>query len=528
MALNFNIPMPQGGMDAFAKGFGLTDNLMKQLLERRELKQKQDQFKEELALKKQAAARAGANSDLHRSILEQQLLGLKHKNDPDYEWQQFNKMFGGGGQSGAQGGQGGQPQGDQYPAVNKMFAGQGMFPGGEMEHGNIDLGNRPHVPNPETGGESTVYSMSIGTPKGEVLIPRVSEDGRILSKEEAVDQFHKTGQHLGIYSSPDEATQAAEAIHQKQAQSVGAKPGQNLLDVLRNDPIKRAYFKHKYKFDPLAVDKESVLHGPARDASDLAKLKKEVGENSEVYQNAKAAYDAQIDAKKDLRDLRARTKAGLKPGEKEFFDKETGEPLGKEIPLTEKERDSEQGNSLFNTLYPYVYKGASPFSGEGSINRLQQAASNYKTDPKARKLFDDFLLAEKMLAATTVNEASTLKAGRTNRTYNMLKESLEAQDIPRLIKKFVKEYNLPASAQLKAGMRYQKLLSEARNKAKRDTPATQKLFYNPELQQQHEQKVSEGEPPAGDKDVIVIDPNGKRFKTTEANAAHLPKGWSRG
>jgi len=239
--------------------------------------------------------------------------------------------------------------------------------------------------------------------------------------------------------------------------------------------------------------KESnILHGPARDAADLEKLRKDVGEASPVYQNAKAVYDAQIDAKKDLRDLRARTKAGLKPGEKEFFDSQSGEPLGKEIPLTAKERESEEGNILFNELYPYVYKGASPFSGQGSIRRLEQAAANYKTDPKARKLMDDFLLSEKMMAATTVNEASTLKAGHTNQTYNRLKESLEAQDIPKLVKKLFKEYGLPPSAQLKAAMRYQKILSDARNKARKGTPATQKLFYNPQMQAQYEAEKLEG------------------------------------
>lgn len=318
---------------------------------------------------------------------------------------------------------------------------------------------------------------------------------------------------------------------QKKAQQQSNNPS-NLtgpdLELMRKFPALRGFHKKVFGIDPLAAE-NNALHGPARDAADLAKLKKEVGEDSDVYQNAKSAYDAQIDAKKDLRDLRARTKSGLKPGEKEFFDKETGVPLGKEIPLTAAERQSEEGNILFNELYPYVYKGASPFSGEGSIGRLQKAAANYKTDPKARQLFDDFLLSEKMLAATTVNEASTLKAGRTNRTYNMLKESLEAQDIPRMVKKLVKEYGIPASAQLKAAMRYQKALSEARNKARKGTPATQKLFYNPEMQAQHEAQVNEVTQPATeDKNVIVIDQNGKKFKTTEANASHLPNGWKRG
>lgn len=134
-----------------------------------------------------------------------------------------------------------------------------------------------------------------------------------------------------------------------------------------------------------------------------------------------------------------------------------------------------------------------------------------------------------MLAATTVNEASTLKAGRTNRTYNMLKESLDAQDVPKIIKKLIKQYGLPASAQLKASMNYQKALSDARQKARKGTPATQKLFYNPEMQAQHEAQTNEEQPNSNkNKAVIVIDPNGKKYETTEANATHLPKGWKRG
>ncbi len=298
------------------------------------------------------------------------------------------------------------------------------------------------------------------------------------------------GEGMGMFSPEgmQEAQQAppvtAPAAPQTATAGAPNMGGLN-LELLKAHPMLRGFAKKHLGFDPLAGE-SNVLHGPARDAADLAKLKSQVGENSEVYQNAKAAYDAQVDAKKDLRDLRARTKAGLKTGEKEFFDEETGAPLGKEIPLTATERQAEEGNILFNEFYPYVYKGGSPFSGEGSIGRLQQAAANYKTDPKARQMFDDLLLSDKMLAATVVNEASTLKAGKQNRTYGMLKESLESSDIPRVIKKLIKEYNIPASAQLKASMRYQKILSDARQKARKGTPATQKLFYNPEMQAQHE------------------------------------------
>lgn len=459
MALN--IPNTDLPGNSFLKGVDtgstMFSRLMQPVLEREKQKQQAEQFAQELALRKQAEARMGANSGLNRQILQQQLLKLQHSNDPNYEIQQLQHMI-----ESLSGG--GKPQGQVNPEAPGM---------------------QPPMPTQEEG------------------------------------------QGLGVFT-PEGMGEAQQQAQQAQQPQQSAPQGGIDMEAIKNNPILRGYFKKHFGVDP-ASGEHNVLHGPARDAADLAKLKKEVGENSEVYQNAKNAYDAQLDAKKDLRDLRARTKQGLKPGEKEFFDEQTGEPLGKEIPLTSAERQSEEGNILFNELYPYVYKGAAPFSGEGSIRRLEQAAANYKKDPKARKLFDDFLLAEKMLAATTVNEASTLKAGRTNRTYNMLKESLDAQDVPKTIKKLIKQYGLPASAQLKASMNYQKALSEARQKARKGTPATQKLFYNPEMQAQHEAQGNEEQPNSNEnKAVIVIDPNGKKFETTEANAAHLPKGWKRG
>lgn len=93
---------------------------------------------------------------------------------------------------------------------------------GLIEAGNIDLHHRPVVKNKD-GSISTVRSISVGTDRGEVLIPTVSPDGRILSEKDAVALYKRTGQHLGIFRSPREATAYAQSLHNEQAVEYGAR-----------------------------------------------------------------------------------------------------------------------------------------------------------------------------------------------------------------------------------------------------------------------------------------------------------------
>lgn len=95
--------------------------------------------------------------------------------------------------------------------------------------GNIDLYNRPQYRQPD-GSISTVNSISIGTDEGaipsrngqglEVLIPTIGRDknGRPVqwTDQQAIDNYFKTGEHLGKFRTPEEADQYAERLHRQQ------------------------------------------------------------------------------------------------------------------------------------------------------------------------------------------------------------------------------------------------------------------------------------------------------------------------
>lgn len=94
-------------------------------------------------------------------------------------------------------------------------------PVGLLQPGNIDLKARPIVKNAD-GSISTVRSMSFGEDAGEILVPTVSPDGKILSDDDAIKLYHQTGQHLGIFDNPADADAYAQSLHNQQDQMYSA------------------------------------------------------------------------------------------------------------------------------------------------------------------------------------------------------------------------------------------------------------------------------------------------------------------
>jgi len=90
---------------------------------------------------------------------------------------------------------------------------------GVIKDGNIKLSTRKPV-DLGNGFFGTVKSMSFSDRKGvEILIPTIV-NGKPVSDKTAIAHYYKTGEHLGIYTSPEAADKAANRIHEAEEKRI--------------------------------------------------------------------------------------------------------------------------------------------------------------------------------------------------------------------------------------------------------------------------------------------------------------------
>lgn len=85
---------------------------------------------------------------------------------------------------------------------------------GAIEPGNIDTASRVRLQNAD-GTVSTLQSISVNIDGREVLIPTISPNGERLTEDEAIELYRSTGQHLGIFRTPQEATRYARSLSER-------------------------------------------------------------------------------------------------------------------------------------------------------------------------------------------------------------------------------------------------------------------------------------------------------------------------
>lgn len=94
---------------------------------------------------------------------------------------------------------------------------------GLLAPGNIDLRSRPVIHNPD-GTVSTPRTLSIARDGRQYLIPTVSDEGELLSDQDAITQFEQTGRHLGAFKTLQDATGYANQLHRQQEILYAASP----------------------------------------------------------------------------------------------------------------------------------------------------------------------------------------------------------------------------------------------------------------------------------------------------------------
>lgn len=113
---------------------------------------------------------------------------------------------------------------------------------GLSQAGNIDIKNRPKASN--NNSISTVRSIGINANGKEYLIPTVSDDGRIMTNEDAIKQFQTTGRHLGQFDSREASDAYAKLLHNDQEQRIN-KQGSPIMSNTTT-PVQSNAFKELF------------------------------------------------------------------------------------------------------------------------------------------------------------------------------------------------------------------------------------------------------------------------------------------
>jgi hypothetical protein len=408
MALNFNIPLPGIGFDSFLKGFGLTDNLMQQILGRNQLKQKTEHEKEALEQADKhfntQESRLNQNADLIRKNLQQTLLEHELKTNPKklFEFIQAIKN------QSANGGQGA-PQESTTPAFN----GTGMPSNETMEN----TANQFDVAPSASSAPPMVAGAASAPNKTAPVMPQAPQ-------MPAMQAPPAPAQEGGLFGNLTPDQQIALSM-------AGIK-----IPTVKENPQQKRYaeLQDKIRLEQIKTEQKKALE------QEKLSLK-----NEATRQKTQEA------AKNDIPHLESTLHA-----------LEAMETIAKNNP------------DMFG------HSGVFGFGAEGAAERFTKTSKNPNVGAWQTHGLGPIVAAE--MKMTSKGNQLALKTSLANKPNLSETQPVALAKIKTNIK------------QIKDQIKENKKLSGIQDEEK----------------------------------VVVIRPDGKRFKTTKTNAKHLPKGWKHG
>lgn len=121
----------------------------------------------------------------------------------------------------------------------------GQFGTAQTNNANLLLSRNPLPKDNLWEGQSTVYSSSFTDEHGRnVLIPTVIPDTArggwyIASFPEAVNHYYRTGEHLGMFATPEDADKYAQALHEDLAARGGHLRPEEIINKMQRIPTRK-------------------------------------------------------------------------------------------------------------------------------------------------------------------------------------------------------------------------------------------------------------------------------------------------
>jgi hypothetical protein len=164
------------------------------------------------------------------------------------------------------------PEAKEYILKGPGQLAPGYSEGGVVQSANIDVSKLPTVRNPD-GSVSTVRTIGIEMDGKHYLIPTVI-GGRVVSDDEAIDAFKRTGRHLGVFSTREASDEAGRRLHEAEERRTGEKYDEN--------EIERILAPLRQRLEPFFREARAVPRRVKQAAADVTEIGPIIKRSNEI------------------------------------------------------------------------------------------------------------------------------------------------------------------------------------------------------------------------------------------------------